>query len=138
ISSGSSFSGSFTVPAETPVGNYRLRVRAVESTTTFTACSSQTWGETEDYSIEVLPAPACLPPSALTATNLTTNSADLGWTSDGNVFEIKWGAPGFDVETEGTLVEDFESGATLSGLDPNTTYQFYVRQNCGTEESDWA
>src|SRR5690606_31962664 len=75
---------------------------------------------------------------ALTATNLTSNSADLGWTSDGTAFDIKWGAPGFDVETEGNLEEDFENGATLSGLSPQTTYQFYVRQDCGGEISAWA
>src|SRR5690606_5719683 len=58
--------------------------------------------------------PACPEPAGLSATNLTSNSADLGWTSDGEQFDIKWGAPGFNVETEGTLVEDFVSGATLS------------------------
>src|SRR5690606_919405 len=82
--------------------------------------------------------PACPAPAGLSATNLTSNSADLSWTSDGEQFDIKWGAPGFDVETEGTLVEDFVSGATLSGLAPQTTYQFYVRQICGAEESVWA
>src|SRR5690606_25714318 len=83
--------------------------------------------------------PACPAPAGLSATNLTYSSADLGWTSDGTAFDIKWGAPGFNVETEGTLEEDFENGGTLSGLDSNTTYQFYVRNNCGVDGlSVWA
>src|SRR5690554_5620150 len=90
----------------------------------------------DDFVVELLPS--CIEPSALTATNLTYSSADLSWTSDGEQFDIKWGTPGFDVEEEGTLAEDFVSGATLSGLDAETTYEFYVRQNCGEEMSDWA
>src|SRR5690606_2686962 len=91
----------------------------------------------DDFVVELLPS--CIEPSALTATNLTYSSADLSWTSDGTAFDIKWGTPGFDVETEGTLVEDFENGATLSGLDSNTTYEFYVRNNCGGGDlSAWA
>src|SRR5690606_17200730 len=83
--------------------------------------------------------PSCMFPLDLTATNLTSNSADLGWTSDGENFDIKWGEPGFDVETEGTLEESFENGGTLSGLDSITAYQFYVRNNCGGGDlSVWA
>src|SRR5690606_22924905 len=91
----------------------------------------------DDFVVELLPS--CIEPSALTATNLTYSSADLSWTSDGTAFDIKWDTSGFDVETEGTLVEDFENGATLSGLDSNTTYEFYVRNNCGGGDlSAWA
>src|SRR5690606_16064346 len=83
--------------------------------------------------------PSCLEPTDLTATNITSNSADLSWTSDGETFDIKWGMSGFDVETEGTLEEGFENGGTLSGLASQTTYQFYVRQNCGGGDlSVWA
>src|SRR5690606_32077812 len=90
----------------------------------------------DDFVVELLPS--CIEPSALTATNLTYSSADLSWTSDGTAFDIKWGTPGFDVEEEGALEEDFENGGTLSGLEAETTYEFYVRQNCGEEMSDWS
>jgi len=88
--------------------------------------------------IELSEPPSCLPPTALTASNLTYNSADLGWVSDGDTFDVKWGVSGFDVEEEGTLIEDFADGATLSGLNSNTAYQFYVRNNCGGDLSGWA
>src|SRR5690606_15408765 len=90
----------------------------------------------DDFIIEEVPS--CFPPTTLTATNITSNSAVLAWTSDGENFDIKWGAPGFDLETEGALVEDFANGATLSGLSPQTTYQFYVRNDCGGDLSAWA
>jgi len=59
ISSNNTFTGNFTVPAGTPLGDYRLRVRVVESTTNFTACSLQTYGETEDYTLKVVSQAAC-------------------------------------------------------------------------------
>src|SRR5690606_26103978 len=101
-------------------------------------CTSPSFGEIEDYTVTVLGTPpACPAPTSLTA-EVTANSATLGWIGTGN-FDIKWGAPGFDVETEGTLAEGFENGGTLSGLDANTTYAFYVRNNCGGDGlSAWA
>jgi len=66
ISSGSTFTGTITVPTGTPIGNYRLRVMVVEGTTTFNACSSQNYGEAEDYTFKVVTPPPCLPPLDLT------------------------------------------------------------------------
>src|SRR5690606_1508622 len=51
---------------------------------------------------------ACIPcdaPTNLTATNITSVSATLGWTSDGNNFDIEWGTQGF-TQGSGTLVSD--------------------------------
>src|SRR5690606_32342247 len=119
--------GSF-VPSET--GVYYIGINGT--------INGSPWNSSID-DILLKETPSCLEPSALTSTNLTYSSAYLAWTSDGTAFDIKWGAPGFDVETEGTLVEDFENGATLSGLDSNTTYEFYVRNNCGGGDlSAWA
>ncbi|HLS29793.1 MAG TPA: GEVED domain-containing protein [Flavobacteriaceae bacterium] len=46
----------FTVPEDTEAGNYRMRVRLGygSSAPTFDPCSSESWGETEDYTIEIL------------------------------------------------------------------------------------
>src|SRR5690606_16090035 len=142
LASGTSANGPFTtqvtVPAEAVLGSTRIRV-ILNYGGTPTPCTSPSFGEIEDYTVTVLGTPpACPAPAWLSATNLTYSSADLGWTSDGTAFDIKWGAPGFDVETEGNLEEDFENGGTLSGLEAETTYEFYVRQNCGEEMSDWA
>ena len=83
--------------------------------------------------------PSCLEPTSLMSSNVTTSSADLSWTSAGSDFDIKYGATGFNVATEGTLVENFTNGGTLSSLTTGTNYQYYVRQDCGNGDlSAWA
>lgn len=83
--------------------------------------------------------PACPQPSVLTVTGITKESADLSWASIGDTFDIKWEEAGFDVETEGTLVEGFANGGTLSDLASTTDYEFYVRQDCdGDGVSEWS
>src|SRR5690606_5393100 len=63
----------------------------------------------------------------------------LGWTSDGNNFDIEWGTQGF-TQGSGTLVTDIATNSyNLTNLDYNTQYQFYIiRQDCTVNESDWA
>src|SRR5690606_15814510 len=81
---------------------------------------------------------ACDAPTNLTATNITSVSATLGWTSDGNNFDIEWGTQGF-TQGSGTLVTDIATNSyNLTNLDYNTQYQFYIRQDCTVKESDWA
>ncbi|MFA7446596.1 MAG: T9SS type A sorting domain-containing protein, partial [Flavobacteriaceae bacterium] len=81
--------------------------------------------------------PACDAPTALTAT-ATSVSATLGWTSDGNNFDIEWGTQGF-TPGSGTLVTDIATNSyNLTDLDYETQYEFYVRQDCSVNESDWA
>src|SRR5690606_4521218 len=84
---------------------------------------------------------ACIPcdaPTNLTATNITSVSATLGWTSDGNNFDIEWGTQGF-TQGSGTLVTDIATNSyNLTNLDYNTQYQFYIRQDCTANESNWA
>src|SRR5690554_1225801 len=139
IAAGATFTGSFTVPTGTPLGDYRLRVRIVESTTTFTACSSQSWGETEDYTITVITPPTCMPPTGLGVAGVTFNTADLIWTSTGSDFEVEYGVQGF-TQGDGTLVTGITTnGTVLSGLLAETNYQYYVRQDCDTDGfSYWA
>src|SRR5690606_14976598 len=61
------------------------------------------------------------------------------WASLGNIFDVKWGETGFDIENEGVLEEGFENGGTLSGLEADTEYEYYVRQDCGVDGvSTWA
>jgi hypothetical protein len=49
---GETFTGAITVPAGTPNGNYRMRVRMTYSTPPV-PCGSATYGEVEDYTIQV-------------------------------------------------------------------------------------
>ncbi|WP_460502595.1 fibronectin type III domain-containing protein, partial [Hymenobacter agri] len=80
---------------------------------------------------------ACLPVSNLTATNVTSNSAQLSFTPPagaptGTTYEIEYGPQGFTLGS-GTKVTGLTSPTyALTGLTQAKDYCFYVRQNCGT------
>lgn len=124
------------VPSNAVLGNVRMRIRGGDDSAILAtqACgaSSSSFGQTEDYLVNILPAPSCLPPTALNATAVTSSSASLGWTEAGTAssWDIEWGTLGFTPTGTPTI-----SGATnpqpISGLNSNTTYSFYVRANCG-------
>src|SRR5690554_2886009 len=89
----------FTVPASTTLGIKRMRVRLVytQNATLIDPCSSETYGETEDYEVEIIASPSCLPPTALTVSNVSGTTLDLGWTENGtaNEWQIEYGSHGF-------------------------------------------
>ncbi|MCK9422001.1 MAG: carboxypeptidase regulatory-like domain-containing protein [Bacteroidales bacterium] len=72
----------------------------------------------------------CLTPTALTATIITMNSAVLGWTSAGSLFNIEWGPTGFTPGT-GTPVNGVTNPYTLTQLNGATWYDYYVQTDCG-------
>src|SRR5690554_5756309 len=131
IATGGTYTGNFTVPTGTPLGDYRIRVRAVESTTTFDACSLQSYGETEDYTFTVITPPTCLPPTQLGANINSLTEAELYWTSDGTLFEVEYGVQGFTLGTGTSVTGITTNDTTISGLTQNTYHHYYVRRDCG-------
>jgi hypothetical protein len=88
-------------------------------------------------------SPACPAPNALTTTNISTTTAQLDWTPVGTatLWEVKYGPPGFDPATAGTLISGIAAHPyTLNPpLNPNTNYDWYVRTDCGGGiKSTWA
>ncbi|RBP32711.1 putative secreted protein (Por secretion system target) [Oceanihabitans sediminis] len=85
-------------------------------------------------------AQTCPSPSGLTATNITTTSADLDWTiGDAETsWNIEYGELGFTQGT-GTIVSETSTKPySLTGLNPSATYEFYVQAFCGAgEQSAW-
>jgi len=84
---------------------------------------------------------SCQDPSGITITNITTDSADVSWTENGTATEwnILYGISGFDVNTEGTLINDTDTlGETLINLSDDTIYDVYVQSICSTTAtSEW-
>ncbi|MFL2626650.1 MAG: T9SS type A sorting domain-containing protein [Flavobacteriaceae bacterium] len=83
-------------------------------------------------------APACLNPTALEAANITTDSADISWTSADSSFNIEV----VDTTAGGTATGTATySGVTspysLTGLSDNNSYVVYVQTDCGTDVSEW-
>jgi hypothetical protein len=87
----------------------------------------------DDFS---LTGPPCLIPTALTATNITNSSADLGWTSAGTAWEYQYGLTGYTPTATGNATATNPTHVT--GLIGGTNYDFYVRTNCSGSFSAWA
>jgi len=84
---------------------------------------------------------SCPAPSSQTESNLEYDSVKLGWAENGSatMWDIKWGADGFNVDTGGALISDTTSNPhALSGLSVSTAYDWYVRaDNGGGDFSTW-
>src|SRR5690554_5179373 len=95
----------------------------------------------DNISLEI---PTCPAPLDLMVDAVTPTTADVSWTDQASTsaYDVKYGAPGFDPSTEGTMVAGNATGATLTGLTANTSYQFYARAKCGVgiggSTSSWA
>ena len=135
------FTGSITIPTGTAIGNYRMRITTDWNASNPSApCAAVSRGEFEDYTIAVSTPPSCLAPTALTATNITTTSANLGWTENGTAttWDIEWDLTGFTQGT-GTAVITSTNPHNLTGLTSGTSYDFYVRAICGVADtSAWS
>ncbi|MCD2260705.1 T9SS-dependent choice-of-anchor J family protein [Psychroserpens luteolus] len=92
--------------------------------------------------VEVSVTPSCVVPTDFTAGTVTATTYEVTWmdTNAGTPnWEIEWGADGFTQGT-GTSVTGLTSTSyTFPGLMPETTYNFFIRTNCGGAEgdSDW-
>src|SRR5690606_30254557 len=130
--SGATQTGTIQIPDSMPVGEYRVRVRSQwGDSANPPPCGEVNYGSTIDFTLSVITPPSCMPPSELTATALSLSSAEFSWTSTGNLFDVEWGVQGFTPGT-GTMVTGLEdTSLEISDLVLNTTYSYYVRQDCG-------
>ena len=82
--------------------------------------------------------PSCPKPRNLATTTVSATSIGLSWNEVGTAtaWEIEYGTPGFTPGgTAGTVVQTTVSPVTLDNLTPATTYDIYVRSDCGSEYS---
>ncbi len=125
-----------------PVGNHRMRVRIIwlATPTSIDPCASGGFGETEDYIVTVAPAPPCPEPSAGIITGVTGSTADLDWQT--GCLETVWdvhittpggGAPSGAASNPGVTAHPY----TPTGLSPLTSYEYWVRANCGGSQSSY-
>jgi gliding motility-associated-like protein len=84
------------------------------------------------------PAPNCLKPTTLTATNVTSTSALLGWTEPSPTTVTQWevlvlpfGSPAPLPSTTGGIIIS-SNPSLITGLLPGTQYTYYVRGICST------
>ncbi len=93
--------------------------------------------DNEYYEFGFLAAGACVPPTALGASAITSSGATLGWTfGTGSSSVVEYGPTGF-TQGLGTTMNAPGSSLVLASLSANTTYDFYVKDSCLTNSSTW-
>jgi len=83
--------------------------------------------------------PNCPNVSGIGGTVINTDSLFISWTSNGpeTMWDYEYGPTGFTSGT-GTVVADTNTNDTIANLTPGTSYDFYVRSNCGgSDQGVW-
>ena len=91
--------------------------------------------------VEVDYAPPCVQPINLDVTDITLHSAQLSWSPGGDELEwtVAYGETGFSPNTSGTVLNANAIPLSITGLNPATHYDVYVKAVCGVNfESDWS
>ena len=142
------------VPSGALLGNTRMRVRVGDDSalngTQACGASNSTWGETEDYIVNIITVPPCAvsTPSSLNVTNVNATTATLVWSDPAmtpntiynwyiNTTNVAPPNNGTDPSPLFGTVTGALS-ANVSGLTVGITYYFWVRTKCdATHYSNW-
>jgi hypothetical protein len=135
-------SATILIPANAVAGLTRMRIVTVETTvaTGVTPCGTYTWGETEDYLVQIVPPPTCPQPTNPSLATSSLTSATIQWTAGGTEtqWQIEYGPAGFTPGT-GTFLTTTTNPTTINGLTSYSFYQAYVRGICTPGDSSyWA
>ena len=92
----------------------------------------------DDVLVELIPT--CQRPTNFRLKSLGDTYAGFGFSHAGAIkYDIKYGISGFDVESAGTLLTITDTIFDVTGLIPNTSYDFYVRAYCSSSDvSGWS
>ncbi|MEL6812558.1 MAG: fibronectin type III domain-containing protein [Bacteroidota bacterium] len=75
----------------------------------------------------------CNTPTNLALVAVSSNSIELTWDENNETaWEVEYGTVGFPTGT-GTTFQTSQSNFEITGLNASTTYEIYVRANCGID-----
>lgn len=92
----------------------------------------------DDVLVELIPT--CQRPTNFRLQSLGDTYAEFVFSHAGATkYDVKYGVSGFDVETAGTSITITDTTFAVNGLQPNTSYDFYVRAYCSASDvSGWS
>jgi len=142
---GSAGTATFTVPVGASIGRTILRVRSraaggggVTINKTM-ACTTFPQGETEDYIVEILPVPPCLPASNATVSNITASGATIRWVASTSNPSSGYNVYINNVNNFGTATLAANAinadSLKINGLAGSTLYYVWIESNCGSSLS---
>lgn len=127
-------STTFQVPAGAYAGPLTTRMRVLlRDANNPNPCTSFANGEVEDYAVKITDMPTCTnaPPSNITITNLTPNSANVSWVAaTGAVYVLRYRKIGNPTWTTIDPVPAPGNNYTISGLTEQTQYEVQVATKC--------
>ena len=158
---GGTVTGTTTIPSTLAEGNYNLRIvmdyvpgsyynidtEGACGTTGIFSTGFNFYGEVEDYTLTVGPAPACFVPTDITLTASTTTTADFTFTDSNDPVTNDYEYQLIDVNAGETFDDDAAADGTttttsigLTSLTPANYYSVRVRTTCPGDDSatDWS
>lgn len=80
----------------------------------------------------------CGVPSNFVATGTASGQQSFAWTdTQASAWQVAYGAVGMDPDTCNSIQYFTSDTATVTGLEDSLTYDFYLRADCGGEQSYW-
>ena len=139
--------GNINVPATAMLGITGMRVvyERTTSSANINPCGTYTYGETEDYRVNIVPPPTCLTPGVPSVNSITFSTAEVEWgqSTSGPALGYEWRVFTAGNGPLGTaIVSGIEAAgdtiANITGLSGVTDYSFYVRAICTPgDTSSW-
>ena len=125
--------GNITIPSGAISGNTLMRVVNVETwdPANINPCGTYTWGETEDYLVNISAPPTCPQPTNFSLIQANNTTAQVEWIAGGTEtqWQIEYGPQGF-TPGSGTSVIVTANPYTITGLTANSFYQAYIQGIC--------
>jgi len=126
---------SITIPATAVTGSTRMRVMMKDGSIT-SPCEAYTYGEVEDYTLNIQSSSTCGQPASLTSTSITSSSATLSWTAITGATNYTVGRK-LSTATTYTYVTVTSNTYSATGLTSGSTYNWQVKANCTSGSSSY-
>ena len=137
-----------TYTTTAPPNNYTITTGLLADTTydvyIQTICSVNSPSVWVTTPVTFTTLPTCPRPTALATANITTTSVRVSWTNPTGtawqVLALPAGSPAPNAGTPGWVIATGGSPFIVTGLTPDTAYDFYVRSDCGAVNgiSNWS